>query len=244
MVRDLGSAIAVDASGNAYVTGQTSFADFPTTPGAFQPAKPGDEDVFVSKLNATGSALVYSTYLGGSQSVAQGGGITVDAVGNAYVTGFTGATDFPTTPGAFQTTMAGNFDAFVTKLNATGSALLYSTFLGGSGADGAAAIGVDAIGNAYVTGQTISTDFPTTAGAFQPNPGDGFGRVQDAFVSKLNATGSAVVYSTYLGATDTRVMASRSMLRATPMSRALLIRPLSLPLPGRFRNPGMVLSPR
>ena len=98
--QDLGSAIAVDAFGNAYVTGQTSFADFPTTPGAFQAAKPGDVNVFVTKLNATGSALVYSTYLGGTQSVAQGGGgIAVDAVGNAYVTGFTGAPDFPTDPG-------------------------------------------------------------------------------------------------------------------------------------------------
>jgi hypothetical protein len=204
--QDLGSALAVDAAGNAYVTGQTSFADFPTTPGAFQPTKPGDENVFVSKLNATGSALVYSTYLGGTQSVAQGGGgIAVDAVGNAYVTGFTGAPDFPTTPGAFQTTpgAVGEDQAFVTKLNPTGSALVYSTFLGGSSGDGAAAIAIDTSGHAYVTGVTLSTDFPTTPGAFQPTPGDGFGRVQDAFVSKLNAAGSALVYSTYLGATDT-----------------------------------------
>jgi Beta-propeller repeat len=204
--QDLGSALAVDAAGNAYVTGETSFADFPTTPEAFQPTKPGDENVFVSKLNATGSALVYSTYLGGTQSVAQrGNGITVDSAGNAYVTGFTGAPDFPTTPGAFQTTpgAVGEDQAFVTKLNPTGSALVYSTFLGGSSGDGAAAIAIDTSGNAYVTGVTLSADFPTTPGAFQPTPGDGFGRVQDAFVSKLNATGSALVYSTYLGATDT-----------------------------------------
>jgi Beta-propeller repeat len=204
---DLGSGIAVDAAGNAYVTGQTESTNFPTTLGAFQTAQPGFVNVFVSKLNAAGSALLYSTYLGGTQSAAHvGRAIAVDASGNAYITGFTGAADFPTTPGAFQTTIGGNFDAFVAKLNPTGSALLYSTFLGGSSDDGGfdrGGIAVDAVGNAYVTGETISADFPTTPGAFQPTPGYGFGRVQDAFVSKLNATGSALVYSTYLGATDT-----------------------------------------
>ena len=207
---DLGSAVAIDALGNAYVTGETFSADFPTTSSAFQSAKPGDvSNAFVSKLNATGSALVYSTYLGGNDgNGVTGTGIAVDGSGSAYVTGFTNSTDFPTTLGALQSAYGGGAsDAFVAKLNPAGSALVYSTYLGGSGADGGFDahnnIVVDASGNAYVTGTTTSSDFPTTPGAFQTTPGDGFGRFQDAFVSKLNAAGSALVYSTYLGATDT-----------------------------------------
>ena len=207
---DLGSAVAVDALGNAYVTGVTFSADFPTTSGAFQSAKPGDvSNAFVSKMNTTGSAVVYSTYLGGNDgNGVTGTGIAVDGSGSAYVTGFTNSTDFPTTLGALQSAYGGGAsDAIVAKLNPAGSALVYSTYLGGSGADGGFDahnnIVVDASGNAYVTGTTTSSDFPTTPGAFQTTPGDGFGRFQDAFVSKLNAAGSALVYSTYLGATDT-----------------------------------------
>jgi hypothetical protein len=201
---ELAAGVAIDAAGNAYVTGGTVSADFPTSPGAFQTTKLGFRNAFVTKLNTAGSALVYSTFLGGSNNDAAAA-IAVDASGNAYVTGAADNPDFPTTPGAFQTTpgAVGEFQAFVTKLNPTGSALVYSTFLGGSSDDGAAAIAIDTSGNAYVTGVTLSTDFPTTPGAFQTIPGDGFGRVQDAFVSKLNAAGSALVYSTYLGATDT-----------------------------------------
>jgi hypothetical protein len=195
-----GGGIAVDASGNAYVTG-TASADFPTTPGAFQTTFGGGEiNAFVSKLNAAGSGLLYSTYLGGS-SYDVGGGIAIDASRNAYVTGYTLSSDFPTTPGAFQTASGGGidypYDAFVSKLNATGSALLYSTYLGGSNADVGAGIAVDASGNAYVTGGTYSTDFPTTPGAFQTTLDGNI----DCFVSKLNPTGSALVYSTYLGGT-------------------------------------------
>ena len=197
--------IAVDASGNAYVTGYTVSTDFPTTAGAFQPtfgggtgtALFGTGDAFVAKLNATGSGLVYSTYLGGSGD--EGGyGIAVDASGNAYVAGITDSTDFPTTAGAFQPTFGGGSgDAFVTKLAPTGSALAYSTYVGGSALDRARGIAVDALGNAYVTGLTVSTDFPTTAGAFQtgcPGPSCGAG-----FVTKLNPPGTTLVYSTYLG---------------------------------------------
>ena len=197
--------IAVDAAGNAYVAGETVSSNFPTTAGAFQTTFGGGVfgagDAFVTKLNPTGSALVYSTYLGGSSSDA-GYGIAVDAAGNAYVTGGTGSTDFPTTIGAFQTTKGGGFrDAFVTKLNPTGSALVYSTYLGGSGVNNGFGIAVDTLGNAYVTGQTFSTDFPTTPGAIQTTfgGGGGFFRGGDAFVTKLNPTGSALVYSTYLG---------------------------------------------
>jgi hypothetical protein len=199
---DGANAIAVDAAGNAYVTGQTGSGDFPTTPGAFQSINRGTNSnkAFVTKLTPTGTALAYSTYLGGSGDFAStfGGGIAVDAAGNAYVTGDTNAADFPTTPGAFQTTNAavqGGATGFITKLNGTGTALIYSTFLGGTHGDAGESIAVDAAGNAYVTGVAGSTDFPTTPGAFQTTfrgPGG------DGFVAKLNPTGTALAYSSYL----------------------------------------------
>src|SRR5438093_1112419 len=142
-------------------------------------------------------ALFYSTYLGGSD-FDEGLGITVDAAGNAYVVGVTGSIDFPTTQGAFQTTLASsNGDAFVTKLNSTGSGLVYSTYLSG-GSDRGQAIAVDIGGNAYVTGQTFSNNFPITPGAFQTSPGP-LGNGGSVFVTKLNPMGSALIYSTYLG---------------------------------------------
>jgi hypothetical protein len=207
---DGGAGIAVDALGSAYVTGSTTSTDFPIAAGGFQTtcaASCSGNDAFVSKLNAGGSALAYSTYLGGGfYDVSQG--IAVDTSGNAYVTGWTLSRDFPTTTGAFQTTFRGSRDAFVSELNAGGSALLYSTFLSGSGttATAASGIAVDTAGNAYVTGgtysQSSSNDFPTTPGAFQTTfagGGDAFGGGTDAFVSKFNAAGSGFVYSTYLG---------------------------------------------
>lgn len=206
--------IAVDASGNAYVTGLTGSTNFPTTIGAFDTTfgggSDGPSDAFVSKLNPTGTALVYSTYLGGGPNTsvpgAQGNdrafGIAVDSAGNAYVTGITGAVDFPTTGGAFQTTYGGFTDAFVTKLNPGGSALVYSTFLGSGSGEFATDIAVDASGNAYVLGETGSTTFPTTAGAFQRTLAGN----SDAFVSKLNPAGAALVYSTYVGGTDTELV--------------------------------------
>jgi hypothetical protein len=196
---DSGNAIAVDASGNAYVTGTTDSANFPTTAGAFQKAIGGIYDnAFVTKLNPSGSALVYSSYLGGSGDDG-GQGIAVDASGNAYVTGLTDSTNFPTTAGAFQTATGGDGDAFISKINATGTALVYSTYLGGSADDGGEAIAVDASGNAYVTGLTSSTNFPTV-NALQPTYGPG---QSDVFVTKLNAAGTALVYSTYLGGSPT-----------------------------------------
>jgi hypothetical protein len=189
------TAIAVDATGIAYVTGITNSTSFPTTLGAFQTTYGGGgNDGFVTKLNPLGTALVYSTYLGGSGDEFAAG-IAVDTAGNAYVTGDTLSSNFPTTLGAFQTVRKGISDAFVTKLNPTGTGLVYSTLLGGSGAEDGLAIAVDTAGNAYVTGDTNSTDFPTMS-AFQPAFGGG---VLDAFVTKLNPTGTGLLYSTYLG---------------------------------------------
>ena len=190
--RDAGNDIAVDGAGNAYITGQSESSDLPTTPGAFRttPVFTDETIAFAMKLNATGTALVYSTYLGS----AGGSGITIDTAGDAYITG-QAATGYPTTPGAFQTVSGGSSDAFVTKLNSTGSALVYSTFLGGTGFDSASEIAIDALGNAYVTGQA-GAGFPVTAGAFQTVFNGGGG---DAFVTKLNSTGTALVYSTFLG---------------------------------------------
>ncbi len=196
---DSGYGIAVDNTGNVYVTGNTSSLDFPVTPGAFQTTFDNGgiatTDAFVTKLIPNGSALIYSTYLGSS---ADGNGIAVDSKGNAYVTGATNSTNFPTTPGALQTTYGGEIDAFISKVNSTGSALVYSTYLGGSGEDGGNGIALDRAGNAYVIGVTASTNFPTM-NPVQPAFGGG---QYDAFVSKLNSTGSALVYSTYLGGSE------------------------------------------
>jgi len=189
--------IAIDGSGNVYVTGFTYSANFPVTPEAFQTKHGGGcTDIFVTKLNASGNDLVYSTYLGRSGKD-RGFGIAIDSRGNAYVTGWTNSGDFDVTPGAFQTKYGGGpWDVFVTKLNASGSGLVYSTYLGGSGDDVGNGIAIDSRGNAYVTGWTNSGDFDVTPGAFQTKYGGG---PWDVFVTKLNASGSDLVYSTYLG---------------------------------------------
>jgi hypothetical protein len=191
---DGASGIALNSAGDAYVTGWTYSTNFPTTAGAFQTTLAGTENTFVTELNASGSALVYSTYLGGN-STDRANGIAVDTAGNAYVSGNTKSSNFPTTAGAFQTMVSGTQNAFLTKLNSAGSALAYSTYLGGSSSDNASGIAVDSADNAYVTGLTTSTNFPITAGTFQTT----FSGYSDAFVTKLNSAGSALVYSTYLG---------------------------------------------
>ena len=191
--------IAVDKSGNVYVTGYTTPpGTFPTTVGAFDPTYNGGSfDVFVAKFDSTGSTLLYSTFVGGSSANQDAPeGIAVDASGNAYITGVTASSDFPTTPGAPDTTLSGIHDAFVLKLNPTGSALTYSTLFGGVGFDQGKAIAVDALGQAYVTGQTRSADFPVTAGAHDTTLE---GRSIDSFVVKLNVDASAIVYASLLG---------------------------------------------
>jgi len=216
---EIANALAVDSTGNAYVAGSTLSADFPVTQGAFQTinhgAANGVPNGFVTKLNPTGTALGYSTYLGGSGLSAEptysgdkANAIAVDGAGDAYVSGAVFSVDFPITSGAYQTTnhaANGGSNAFVTELNPAGTALVYSTYLGGSGSavgdngDFANAIALDAAGNAYVTGDAFSTDFPVTPGAFQSTNPAAASESPDAFVTKLNATGTALVYSTYLG---------------------------------------------
>jgi Beta-propeller repeat len=196
---DGSAGIAIDSSGDAYVSGSTRSTDFPTK-NAEQPAC-GDSgcpagDTFVSKLNPTGNGLVYSTYVGGS-SGDEPDGIAVDSGGSAYVSGTTTSTNFPThkaeQPTCGDSGCTGG-DAFLTKFSPTGSTLDYSTYLGGNSAEIASGIGIDAAGEAYVSGYTISSNFPTM-NALQPtSPG-----LIDGFVSKFNAAGSALVYSTYLG---------------------------------------------
>ncbi|MCS1350823.1 SBBP repeat-containing protein [Mechercharimyces sp. CAU 1602] len=195
---DFAMDIDVDESGSAYIAGVTSSSNFPVTSGAFQTLPNPDINAFVTKLNESGSSLVYSTYLGMSGEDSANG-IAVDTEGLAYVVGTTFASGFPVTSGAFQTLKAGFFDVFITKFNASGSALIYSTLLGGGGADNVSNVGtgiaIDEEGFAYVTGRTDSAQFPVTSGAFQTQGGN----VDDGFVTKLNQTGTALVYSSYLG---------------------------------------------
>jgi hypothetical protein len=177
---DWADAIAVDAQGNVYLGGNANSNDFPLTAGAFQKSNSGGEDGVVFKLNPTGSALQYSTYLGGvGYEVIQS--IAVDNVGDAYVTGVTGSTNLPTTADALQGTQGGSFDAFITELNPQGSALVYSSYIGGSGMDWGYGIRLDPKGEVYVSGVTSSSNFPTTPGAFKSSSN---GSVQ-TFVSKF-----------------------------------------------------------
>ncbi len=191
--------IAVDASGNTYITGTTSSADFPTTPGSYQVVQKsaGHTQAFVTKLNPTGTALIYSTYLGGSDDDDHANAIAVSAAGLAYITGITNSSDFPTTAGAFQASrMSQGGTGFVSALNSTGTGLVYSTYLGGSfGAEAGNGIALDSSGDAYVAGCTQAADFPVTAGAFSTTiPG-----LRAAFITKLNPAGTALIYSTLSG---------------------------------------------
>lgn len=204
---DSGSGIATDSAGNAFVTGSTTSANFPATPGAFDRTCGTDSkcnavseftpaDAFATKLDLTGSTFLYSTYLGGSSSD-RAGGIVIDTLGNAYLTGSTASTDFPTTPDAFQPRLnppTGTFDAFITKLNPTGSVLLYSTFLGGNGSDIGEKLALDSSSNIYVVGGTGSSNFPTLNPLMVPSSSTSGGL---AFLVEFTTAGR-LVFGTYL----------------------------------------------
>jgi Thrombospondin type 3 repeat/Beta-propeller repeat len=201
---DEGNAVAVDAQGSAYVAGWTFSGDFPTTPGAYDTGQGNfSREAFVTKLAPDGSTPVYSTYIGGADSD-EARDIAVDAAGAAYVTGMTASGDFPTTAGAHDSAYDGQEDGFALKLDPSGSALTYSTFLGGSGQDQGRAVALDSHGHPHITGETRSTDFPSTPGAFdetytsQPSESPSHSSPGDAFVTKLEADGD-LAYSTFLG---------------------------------------------
>jgi hypothetical protein len=187
-------------SGNTvYVTGDTASANFPVTGGAFDTVANGANDVVAFRLNTTTNSLSFATYLGGA-GVDVGFDIALDTAGNVYLTGTTDSANFPTTAQAADTTANGAADSFVAKLNPTGSTLTYSTYLGGSGDDAAYGVAVDAGGNAYVLGETLSANFPVTANASQAIHNDV--TFFDATLTKLNASGGVIAYSSFLGGDD------------------------------------------
>jgi sugar lactone lactonase YvrE len=227
-----GTAIAVDSSGDAYVTGVVYATNFPATSGAYQISNHSSTttfDAFVAKLNPTGTALMYATYLGGNGNTSVAGtlnhgdyptGISVDSSGEAFVSGIAYSVDFPVTSGALQGTNQGGANGvsncFVTKINAAGSGLVYSTYLGGSGlsgyagkaslgdtgGDGCASIAIDAFGDAYLTGTAYSANFPVTGGAYQATNKSASAGRPNAFVAELNPQGAALEYATYLGGSN------------------------------------------
>ncbi len=206
---EYGNSLGVDGAGNAYLVGDSTSIDFPLVnqiPGICKGScgRGTNYDVFVTKLNAAGNALVYSSYMGGS-SLQEGYGMSVDSAGNAYLTGFTTSADFPRInqiPGACVGACGtgADFDIFAAKVNSSGTAVVYCSLIGGSREDRALGMAVDSFGNAYITGKTISNDYPRVhqiAGACQGACGTGAD--YDAYVTKINAAGSALVYSSYLG---------------------------------------------
>ncbi|MFQ5354090.1 MAG: SBBP repeat-containing protein, partial [Thermodesulfobacteriota bacterium] len=195
---DSAGSIAIDGANAAYITGSTDSADFPVL-GAVQGVFGGASDAFITMIDAAGSALVYSTYLGGTTSDA-GNSIAVDSIGAAYVTGMTDSVNFPVNNAKQAAYGGGLSDAFVTKINAGGTSIAYSTYLGGTGDDTGSGIALGSLGEAYVTGSTSSSDFPVLA----PLQGT-FGGVDDVFVTRFNAAGSAHVYSTFLGGTGSDI---------------------------------------
>jgi hypothetical protein len=196
---DNGNAIAVDGAGDIYLVGGTSSANFPTANAYDSTLATGMGDAFLTKVSASG-VILFSTYLGGVNLTQNEAGlaVAVDAAGSAYLTGQAGSSDFPTTSGAYQTSLSGTSDAFVTKFAPAGNALVFSTLLGGSSTESGRAIGVAADDSVFVAGQTASTNFPTASPAQSSNGGG-----NDGFVTKLKPDGSGLVFSTYAGGSGT-----------------------------------------
>ncbi|MBI4881567.1 MAG: SBBP repeat-containing protein [Planctomycetes bacterium] len=233
--------IAVDSAGNTYVCGDATSSDYPTTTGAFDVAFGGPGDAVITAINATGTALLWSTFLGGTTGAEQAFGIDLDSAGSVYVCGWHGqgsgipTSDFPVTPGAYQTMTAGGgqTEAFVTKFAPGGASLAYSTFLVGYAADRAHDLAVDFFGRASVVGETHSSDFPTTPGAFDPT----FNSLIEGFVTKLAPDGSSLVWSTFLGGNGydrvraVHVDAAGSVVAASEVSSTNMVTTAGAPVP-------------
>jgi hypothetical protein len=194
---DIGYGLALDASGNPVLTGNTHSSDFPTTPGAYDQEHNGDSDVFIAKLDASGANLLWSTYLGGTE-FDLGYALILDHTGKPLVTGSTESSDFPTTPGAYDQSHNGYFDVFVARLDAAGTSLLGSTFLGGKYGDRGRALVREPWGDIVVTGHTYAGGFPATSGAYDQSHNGGY----DVFVAELSPLGPSLVWSTFLGGGD------------------------------------------
>ncbi len=197
LATDWGLGIDIDPNNNTYVTGFTGSNNFPNTTGAFNNNLSGNTDIYVFKLNQTGTSLLYSTYIGGNNDDT-GWDISVDSVGNAYITGKTNSMNFPSTNGSFNNTLSGNYDAFAIKLNSSGSSLIFSTYLGGNNFDEGMGIKIDSNSNVYITGRTKSKNFPTTLNANDTTYNGNY----DIFVLKLSFNGSTLIYSTFIGGSN------------------------------------------
>ncbi len=195
---DAAYSLALEGTSTVYVCGQTNSSNYPTVAGSFDVSYATNGDAFVTKMTLIASgSLSYSTYVGGS-SLDEGHDIAIDNAGNAYITGFTKSMNYPTTVGSYDQTLAGLEDAFITKLNPGGTALVYSTYIGGDDIDNGFSIALDKNNNAYITGRTNSWNFPTTLGCYD----NSWNGLDDAFILKLNTSGSALVYSTFVGGND------------------------------------------
>ena len=191
--------IAIADSGDVYVTGFTESSDFPTTTGAYDETYNGNRDVFVSRLDSELQTLLASTFLGGNEGESESAtSIAINNNGDVYATGYTGSSDFPTTPDAYDETYNGQYDAFISRLDSSLQTLLASTFLGGSSDDHTCSMAIDNSGSVYVTGFTYSPDFPTTPGDHDET----YNGVPDAFISKLDSDLQTLLASTFLGGSD------------------------------------------
>lgn len=202
---DLGESIKLDGNKNIFISGYTASSSFPTTSGAYQEDISTIHDVFVSKLNADGTALIYSTFLGGNDNEKTLNTLVLDQNGNPIIAGITGSNDFPTTTNAFQPNYAFNDDAFVTKLNEDGTSLVFSTYFGGSNYDEPTSLAIDNLGNIFLAGATKSTNLPTSTNAYQASKQNNY--EDDIFIVKLNNNASSLELCTYLGGTDYEVRA-------------------------------------
>ncbi len=188
--------IDYDSMGNAYVAGHTFSSDFPTTPGVYDRTHNNNPDAFVLKLNPAGTALVYSTFIGGN-GTEYCYGLVIDASGNAFVTGGTNSNDFPTAGSPYDSTHSGEYDVFLFKLGPSGKNLIFSTYIGDTGFDMGRGIRLDGSGYIYIAGNTSSSNYPTTTGAYDRT----YGGVSDVFVTKVNVTGDKLIFSTFIGGT-------------------------------------------